>query len=84
MSSIHDKLALESLSLLTEEERRFWGGECARLPEYCFYPDLHLASQWEAPEKEAHYGRYCRKGGGACGCRFATEVQDAFISFGRS
>lgn len=64
MSSIHGKLGQEALSLLSEEERSFWGDECANIPEYCFYPDLHLASQWEAPEKEAFYMRYCALPGG--------------------
>ena len=59
MSSIHGKLGQEALSLLSEEERSFWNDECANIADYCFYPDLHLAAQWEAPEKEAYYSRYC-------------------------
>ena len=59
MSGLHDKMGRRAFELLPAECRRFWESEAENIPNYCDYPDLHMGSQWEAPEKERFYARYC-------------------------
>lgn len=58
MSALHDVIGKRALELLPEEEQSFWEPEKGNLPGYCDLPDLHLASQWDDPGKEAWYARY--------------------------
>lgn len=59
MSSLHREMGQRAYELLPERYRRFWEEESGNIPEYCEYPDLHQGSQWEEPEKEPFYARYC-------------------------
>ena len=59
MSGLHKEMGQRAWELLPEKFRRFWAAEAANIPEYCEFPDLHLGAQWEDPEKEAFYARYC-------------------------
>ncbi|MBQ9087961.1 MAG: hypothetical protein IJY46_04180 [Lentisphaeria bacterium] len=59
MSGLHDKMGARAFQLLKPGEQKFWKDAEAELAHCCDYPDLHLGSQWEAPEKEPFYARYC-------------------------
>ena len=64
MSGLHDKMGARAFQLLKANEQNFWKDAAAELSHCCDYPDIHLGSQWEAPEKEPFYARYCVMGNG--------------------
>ena len=66
MSGLHDQIGKRALELLPEWESAFWASEAANIPEYCFYPDTHLAAQWNEPEKLSYYEKYCLLPDGHC------------------
>lgn len=59
MSGLHDIMGARAFQLLKKDEQLFWQDAADELSHCCDYPDLHLGSQWEAPEKEPFYARYC-------------------------
>ena len=59
MSGLHDKMGKRAFELLPEKFRNFWAEESENIPHYCDYPDLHMGSQWENPQKERFYAQYC-------------------------
>ena len=59
MSGLHREMGQRACELLPEQYRRFWAEESGNIPEYCEFPDLHIGAQWEEPEKEPFYARYC-------------------------
>ncbi len=66
MSALHDKIGKRALELLPEWEAAFWATEATNIPDYCFYPDTHLASQWDNPEQLPFYEKYCMLPDGHC------------------
>ncbi|MBR7121695.1 MAG: hypothetical protein IKC94_05590 [Lentisphaeria bacterium] len=66
MSSQHDLLGKRAFELLPSWEREFWAEEKENIPQYCFYPDLHLVEQWGSPEKLKFYEKYCLMPNGKC------------------
>ena len=66
MSALHNLLGKRALQLLPEWETAFWAEEMENMPEYCFYPDHHLAAQWGDPERFRSYEKYCIMPDGSC------------------
>lgn len=88
MSGLHSQIGKRALELLPEWERNFWQNETENMPLYCNYPDIHLAAQWEKPEKLGYYEKYCKMPNGICvphgpvdsewrGAAFTTNELDA-------